>query len=87
MHLRRGTVNLSLVRWLVIGSVPSAFLSVWALESFSDPERVNEIVQYAVGVALLLASIALVAKGAFSGRPARRPVPSTRSRSTRPEPS
>lgn len=68
VHLRRGTVNLSLVKWLVVGSVPSAFLSVWVLESFSDPERVNEIVQYAVGVALLLASVALVAKGAFSGR-------------------
>jgi uncharacterized membrane protein YfcA len=68
VHLRRGTVNLGLVKWLVAGSVPSAFLSVWLLESLSDPERVNEIVQYAVGVALLLASLALVAKGAFSGR-------------------
>jgi hypothetical protein len=68
VHLRRGTVNLRLVKWLVMGSVPSAFLSVWVLESLSDPARVNEIVQYAVGCALLLASVALVAKGAFSGR-------------------
>ena len=37
VHLRRGTVNLRLVTWLVIGSVPSAFLSVWVLESLSDP--------------------------------------------------
>ncbi|MGZ4695455.1 MAG: sulfite exporter TauE/SafE family protein [Acidimicrobiales bacterium] len=68
VHLRRGTVNLRLVTWLVIGSVPAAFLSVWVLEGVSDPVRVNEIVQYAVGTALLLASLALVAKGAFSGR-------------------
>jgi uncharacterized membrane protein YfcA len=70
VHLRRGTVNLGLVKWLVAGSVPSAFLSVWLLESLSDPERVNEIVQYAVGVALLLASLALVAEPA---RPEKAP--------------
>jgi len=68
VHLRRGTVNLRLVLWLVIGSVPAAFLSVWVLESLSNPARVNDIVQYTVGAALLLASLALVAKGAFSGR-------------------
>jgi uncharacterized membrane protein YfcA len=68
VHLKKGTVNLRLVGWLVVGSVPSAFLSVWALQRFADPERVNDVVQYAVGVALLLASLGLAAKGAFSGR-------------------
>ncbi len=68
VHMRRGTVNFELVKWLVIGSVPAAFISVWALEKFADPARVNTIVQYAVGGALLLASLAMVAKGAFSGR-------------------
>jgi uncharacterized protein len=68
VHLRRGTVNLQMVKWLVLGSVPSAFLSVWALAHFADPSRVNSVVQYAVGSALLLASAAMVAKGAFSGR-------------------
>jgi len=68
VHLRRGTVNLQLVKWLVIGSVPSAFVSVWFVHHLPNPARANEIVQYAVGAALLLASLALVAKGAFSGR-------------------
>ena len=68
VHLRRGTVNLELVKWLVVGSIPTAFLSVWALQQFADPARVNTIVQYSVGAALLLASVAMVAKGAFSGR-------------------
>jgi uncharacterized protein len=68
VHLRRGTVNLQLVKWLVLGSVPAAFASVWLLKHFADPARVNTIVQYAVGGALLLASLAMVAKGAFSGR-------------------
>jgi len=67
VHLRRGTVDLNLVKWLVLGSVPAAFASVWALQHFADPARVNTIIQYAVGAALLLASLAMVAKGAFSG--------------------
>jgi hypothetical protein len=68
VHLKKGTVNLRLVGWLVVGSVPAAFLSVWALQQFADPEKVNDVVQWAVGIALLLASLGLAAKGAFSGR-------------------
>ncbi len=68
VHLRKGTVNLRLVGWLVIGSVPAAFFSVWALQQFADPAKVNDIVQWTVGVALLLASVGLAVKGAFSGR-------------------
>lgn len=68
VHLKKGTVNLRLVAWLVVGSVPAAFLSVWGLQQFADPERVNDVVQYAVGIALLLASLGLAVKGAFSGR-------------------
>jgi uncharacterized protein len=67
VHLRKGTVNLPLVKWLVIGSVPSAFISVWIFTRlFGD--NLNTVIQYSIGVALLLASLGLVAKGAFSGR-------------------
>ena len=31
VHLRQGTVNLRLVRWLVLGSVPMAFLGAYLL--------------------------------------------------------
>src|SRR5438105_11632813 len=31
VHLRAGTVNLRLVRWMVLGSVPSAFLGAYLL--------------------------------------------------------
>lgn len=68
VHLKKGTVNLKLVAWLVVGSVPAAFVSVWALAQFTDPERINDVVQWTVGIALLLASLGLAAKGAFSGR-------------------
>jgi uncharacterized membrane protein YfcA len=67
VHLRKGTVNLTLVKWLVIGSVPSAFISVWVFSKLFGP-NFNTVVQYSIGVALLLASVGLVAKGAFSGR-------------------
>ncbi len=68
VHLRRGTVNLKLVGWLVAGSVPAAFFSVWMLSLVDNPDRIDKIVKTSVGAALLLASIAMVAKGAFSGR-------------------
>lgn len=68
VHLRRGTVNLRLVGWLSLGSVPAAFASVWALHLLGDHEAVNDLVQRFVGIALLLASLGLVAKGAFRGR-------------------
>ncbi len=73
VHLRRGNVDLRLVGWLTLGSVPAAFAGVWALHLVGDQAAVNELVQRAVGVALLLASAGLVAKGAFSGRRAEPP--------------
>jgi len=36
VHLRKGTVNKDLVRWLVVGSVPSAFLGVLLLRAIGD---------------------------------------------------
>jgi uncharacterized membrane protein YfcA len=68
VHLKRGTVNLGMVKWLVAGSVPSAFLSVVVLTGVTGAGAVNDIVRQLVGGALLLASVALLLKGAFSGR-------------------
>ena len=67
VHLRKGTVNLDLVKWLVVGSVPAAFFSVWLFSKLFGP-NMNTVIQYSIGVALLLASLGLIAKGAFSGR-------------------
>src|SRR5215469_4044749 len=36
MHLRKGTVNLRLVGWMVLGSVPMAFLGACLLHLFGD---------------------------------------------------
>jgi uncharacterized membrane protein YfcA len=62
VHLRRGTVNRPLVGWLVLGSVPSAFLGVLVLKALGDGERVQDVVKFSLGVALVLAAATIVAK-------------------------
>src|SRR5918911_4650016 len=52
VHARRGTVNWQLVRWLCVGSVPSAFLGVLLLRLLGDDDTVQHAIQVALGVAL-----------------------------------
>src|SRR5205809_5148062 len=42
VHVRKGTVNWSLVRWLVIGSIPSAFMGVFVLRSLGGGQQVQD---------------------------------------------
>jgi uncharacterized membrane protein YfcA len=62
VHLRRGTVDLRLVRWLALGSVPAAFSGVLLMRALGDGQAVEDAVQRALGVALLLAATGLAAK-------------------------
>jgi uncharacterized membrane protein YfcA len=62
VHLRRGTVHGGLVRWLCVGSVPAAFGGVLIARALGPGERVHEIIQISLGVALLLAVFGLLAK-------------------------
>lgn len=62
VHLRRGTVHLQLVKWLVIGSVPSAFCGVLLLRALGSGESVQQVVKTALGIALLVASASLIYK-------------------------
>jgi uncharacterized protein len=59
VHLRRGTVNLSLVKWLCVGSVPSAFGGVMIARALGDGEDVQNTIKMALGIALLLAATGL----------------------------
>jgi uncharacterized membrane protein YfcA len=68
VHARRGTVNWTLVRWLCVGSVPSAFLGVLLTRALPDDEAVQHGVQVALGVALVLAAAGLVAKAFATSR-------------------
>lgn len=60
VHLRRGTVNVSLVKWLCVGSIPAAFCGVLIMRSFGNGPEVQHAVQVALGVALLLAAAGLI---------------------------
>lgn len=62
VHLRKGTVNLQLVKYLSIGSVPSAFCGVLIIKALGDSESVENYVQNALGIALLLAATGLALK-------------------------
>jgi len=68
VHLRRGTVNLRLVGWLCAGSVPAAFCGVLLARLLGEGEDVQQVVKYALGVALLLAVAGLVGKAWLGAR-------------------
>jgi uncharacterized membrane protein YfcA len=60
VHLRRGTVHLGLVKWLCIGSIPGAFSGVIIARSLGRGQQVQDIIRFALAVALLLAAIGLI---------------------------
>lgn len=62
VHLRHGTVNLRLVGWLALGSVPSAFVGVLILRALGDGERVQSVITVALGVALLVTALGLTVR-------------------------
>ena len=66
VHMRHGTIHWGLVRWLMAGSVPSAFAGVLVLRALGDGEQVQTVVRTALGVALLLAAGGLVVKAYLS---------------------
>ena len=62
VHLRRGTVHLDLVRWLMVGSVPAAFCGVLILKQLGHGEVIQDRIKLVLGVALLVAATSIVAK-------------------------
>ncbi len=60
VHLRAGTVNLKLVRWMVLGSVPAAFLGAYLLHLMGHAKSAQTNIETALGVALLVGSGAMV---------------------------
>ena len=60
VHWRRGTVNTQLVGWLMLGSVPSAFLGVLLLKASGSGPALQERVKLALGLALLVVAAGLI---------------------------
>ncbi len=60
VHLRRGTVNLRLVGWMVLGSAPMAFFGAYLLHIMGNSKAAQQNIEVALGVALLVGAIAMV---------------------------
>src|SRR6516165_12565430 len=71
VHWKRGTVNLSLVKWLALGSIPSALIGVLILKQFGVGPALQLRVKFALGVALLVVSLGLIIRPLLAKR--RRP--------------
>src|SRR5947209_13938813 len=59
VHLRARTVNLRLVRWMVLGSVPAAFLGAYLLHLMGHAKAAQENIKTALGIALLMGAAAM----------------------------
>jgi uncharacterized protein len=68
VHLRAGTVNLRLVRWMVLGSVPSAFLGAYLLRLMGHAKAAQNHIEVALGAALLVGAGAMVLRFALDRR-------------------
>lgn len=62
VHLRHGTVRLDLVKWLALGSVPAAFAGVLIARALGHGAGVEDFIQKALGIALILAAGGLFAR-------------------------
>jgi uncharacterized membrane protein YfcA len=60
VHLHKGTVNLKLVGWMSLGSVPMAFLGAFILKEMGGTAADQKNVEIALGAALLAGAAAMV---------------------------
>jgi uncharacterized protein len=87
VHWRHGSPNLRLAGWLMIGSIPMAFLGPHLIRWLAAPTDVETVLQMSIGFALLLAASTFALRlyvqlrgarrgdGAGTGEPVIRPVP------------
>ena len=69
MHWRHGKPNLKIAFWLIIGSVPTAYLGAWLIHAIGA-EDVQGVLKKAIGATLIVASTAYFLRAFFemSGR-------------------
>jgi hypothetical protein len=59
VHLHKGTVNLRLVGWMVLGSVPMAFFGAYLLHQMGQSQVAQDSIERALGAALLVGAAAM----------------------------
>ncbi len=72
VHLRAGTVNLRMVRWMVLGSVPAAFLGAYLLRLMGKSSSAQHNIEVALGVALLVGAVAMAIRFLLDRRQGQR---------------
>jgi uncharacterized membrane protein YfcA len=68
VHLHKGTVNLRLVGWMTLGSVPMAFLGAFILREMGNSAADQKNVEIALGAALLAGAAAMVFRSILDRR-------------------
>ncbi len=53
VHLKHGSPNLRLVKWLITGSVPMAFLGSWLIKLIGSSDSEEHVLKLAIGATLL----------------------------------
>jgi hypothetical protein len=72
VHMVQRTVNFTLVGWMVVGSVPMAFLGAYLLHLMGDSTSAEDNIEIALGTALLLGAAAMVLRYALDRRSGQR---------------
>ncbi len=72
VHAVHGSVNWALVRLLVVGGVPAAFIGAWTLNQLGDSAAAQAHLKTVLGWALVVACASLVTKMALGARLTRR---------------
>src|SRR4051794_1100008 len=67
VHVRHGTVNWTLVRWLSVGSVPAAFAGAYFIDQIASNGFEDDVKQI-LGVVLLIAAAAMLVKVVVTAR-------------------
>jgi uncharacterized protein len=62
VHKKHGQPNMQLAKWLILGSVPMAFLGPFLIRLVIEPEDIETALKMAIGVALLLAATTYAAR-------------------------
>ncbi|TDD90187.1 sulfite exporter TauE/SafE family protein [Actinomadura darangshiensis] len=68
VHYRQGTINMRLVRWLCLGSVPAAFSGVLVAKAIGHGGSIEDLISKAMGAALMIAAAGLVLRGYLAHR-------------------
>jgi uncharacterized membrane protein YfcA len=71
VHLRKRTVNLRLVGWMVLGSTPTAFFGAYLLHLLGDSKGAETSIQLILGTALLVGAAAMVVRYLLDRRDGR----------------